>query len=109
MHSYFAHKVQARRLCTRCSVLTGALRLVIYEGQEAPAGGRSGGRRAAVAAADLAAADVVRAIMLLPLDACMLCCACVVRAVLQPLLSKCVGACMLQPNGEPLCQLGPCS
>ena len=39
---------------------TGALRLVIYEGQEAPAGGRSGARRVAVAAADLAAADVVR-------------------------------------------------
>ncbi|KAK9844148.1 hypothetical protein WJX81_006007 [Elliptochloris bilobata] len=37
----------------------GALRVVVYEGQEAPAGGRSGGRRAAVAAADLAAADVV--------------------------------------------------
>lgn len=53
------------------SWVAGALRLVIYEGQEAPAGGRSGGRRAAVAAADLVAADVVRAP--LPLGACMLC------------------------------------
>jgi len=41
------------------SVHAGALRVVVYEGQEAPAGGRGGGRRVAVAAADLAAADVV--------------------------------------------------
>jgi len=34
--------------------------VVVYEGQEAPASGRGGGRRVAVAAADLAAADVVR-------------------------------------------------
>lgn len=45
-----------------CGVI-GALRLVIYEGQEAPTGG---GRREAVAAADLAAADVVRAVFFLP-------------------------------------------
>ena len=57
--------------------VTGALRVVIYEGQEAPAGGRSGGRRAAVAAADLAAADVVRAVLVLrALGACMPCAAC---------------------------------
>jgi hypothetical protein len=42
------------------SMHAGALRVVVYEGQEAPASGRGSGRRVAVAAADLAAADVVR-------------------------------------------------
>ena len=89
--------------------VTGALRVVIYEGQEAPAGGRSGGRRAAVAAADLAAADVVRAVLVVrALGACMPCAACADNAPCSRVLDMWTITGAPRHASELQCLLRPC-